>query len=86
MILDTRYPNSQIVPFAGSMPTLEVIFQHLSEARVFASLDAFQGFWRFILHEESQKYTQCCLTLESLPQTAQSKERPILPMPFKQQC
>jgi len=41
--VDTRYPNSQLVAIAGCLPILEVIFQHLKHASVFASLDAFKG-------------------------------------------
>jgi len=55
MILDTRYPSSQLVAIAGCLPILEVILQHLKLALVFSSLDAFKGFKRFPLDVDCQE-------------------------------
>ena len=51
----TRYPNSQIIPVANPMPSLEVVLQYLSGTVVFASCDAFKGFSRLLLHVYSQE-------------------------------
>jgi hypothetical protein len=52
MTVDEIYPNSQIDPVAGSMHIFEVTLQHLSGARVLASLDSFL---HFALHQKSQE-------------------------------
>jgi hypothetical protein len=44
MAVETWYPNSQIVPVAGSLPNMDVILQYLRGSKLFASLDAFKGF------------------------------------------
>jgi hypothetical protein len=51
----TRYPNSEIVPIAVSLPVLDVILANLSEATDYASLDAFKGFWQLPLHPDFQE-------------------------------
>ena len=55
LVIDVRWPNSQITPIAPNLPILEVVLMYLEGAKFFASLDAFKGFWQFPLHEESQE-------------------------------
>jgi hypothetical protein len=55
MTVDTRCPNSHLVAIAGCLPILEVILQHLKLALVFASLDAFKGFWEFPIDVDCQE-------------------------------
>jgi len=59
MTVDTRHPNSQLVAIAGCLPILEVILQHLKLASVFASLDAFKGFWQFHLKLTFRRCSLC---------------------------
>ena len=49
MTIDLRYPNSQLVKIAGTMPILEVVLQYLQGAEFFSTLDAFKGYWQFPL-------------------------------------
>jgi hypothetical protein len=48
--LGTRYFISQMIPVVSPMTILEVILQRFSEARTYACLDTFKGFWEFPLH------------------------------------
>ena len=53
MTIDLRYPNSQLVKIAGTMPILEVVLQHLQGAEFFSTLDAFKGYWQFPLDPQT---------------------------------
>ena len=55
MTIDLQYVNSQCEPLAGVMPILEVVLQHLNGSQLFATLDAFKGYWQFPLHEDSRE-------------------------------
>ena len=69
VIVDTRYPNSQIISVMSPIPILEVILQYLSRATILAGLHAYKGFWQFPLHVDSQEIYFLLSDLESsLPQ------------------
>ena len=55
MTVDCRYANPEVQPVTGFLPILGVNFQHLEKAAWFSSLDAFKGFWKFPVVEESQE-------------------------------
>ena len=55
-VVDLRYPNSQIKKLAWPMPHLHTVGTFLDGSTVFATLDAFKGFWQFPIsgHVDSQ--------------------------------
>ena len=47
MVVDVRFPTSQIVPTQWPMPYVEDVQSKLRNASCFALLDAFKGYWQF---------------------------------------
>ena len=51
-VVDLRYPNSQIKKLVWPMPHLHAVGEFLADSVVFATLDAFKGFWQFPISGE----------------------------------
>ena len=52
---DIRYVNSVTERLAGSMPLMSTLLEHLSDAKVFASLDCHKGYWQIPICKKSQE-------------------------------
>ena len=47
MVVDLKFPNSQIIPTHWPMPYVDMVMQKLAGSTCYALLDAFKGYWQF---------------------------------------